>query len=138
MPDGEPVHQHAGRGLDHGAWVPLMAMYPLAEEGVLVNGAGSMTHELPFITRAMLEGQVPGWSADFDAWAADALARGAGDELAAFRTRAPGTPYAHPTVDHYIPLFITLGVAAHPDRPVRTTVEGCTIGFSKRSFQTAV
>ncbi|KUM84333.1 MULTISPECIES: hypothetical protein [Streptomyces] len=62
----------------------------------------------------MLEGQVPGWSADFDAWAADALTRGAGDELAAFRTRAPGTPYAHPTVDHYIPLFITLGVAAHP------------------------
>ncbi|MFF6805002.1 hypothetical protein [Streptomyces sp. NPDC012616] len=115
-----------------------MTMYPLAEEGVLVNGSGFMTHGLPFITRAMLEGQVPGWSADFDAWAADALARGAGDELAAFRTRASGTPYAHPTVDHYIPLFITLGVAAHPDRPVRTTVEGCTIGFSKRSFQTAV
>ncbi|MDQ0761506.1 dioxygenase family protein [Streptomyces canus] len=140
MPDGEPVHQHAGRGLDHGggAWVPLMAMYPLAEEGVLVIGSGFMMHGLPFISRAMLEGQVPGWSADFDAWAADALARGMVDELAAFRTRAPGMPYAHPTVDHYIPLFITLGAAAHPDRPVRTTVEGYTIGFSKHSFQTAV
>ncbi|MBE4741957.1 hypothetical protein HW845_45250 [Streptomyces sp. ND05-3B] len=113
-------------------------MYPLAEEGVLVIGSGLMTHGLPFITRAMLDGQVPGWSADFDAWAADALARGVADELATFRTRAPGMPYAHPTVDHYIPLFITLRAAAHPDRPVRTTVEGYTIGFSKRSFQTAV
>ncbi|MFI7505124.1 hypothetical protein ACIBVL_42990 [Streptomyces sp. NPDC049687] len=54
------------------------------------------------------------------------------DELAAFRTTAPGMPYAHPNVDHYIPPFITLGAAAHPDRPVHT------IGFSKRSFQTAV
>ena len=60
------------------------------------------------------------------------------DELAAFRTGAPGVPYAHPTVDRYIPPFITLGAAAHPERPVRTTVEGYTVGFSKRSFQTAV
>src|ERR1044072_4952124 len=87
MPDGEPVHQHAGRGLDHGAWVPLMTMYPLAEEGVLVIDSGFMIHGLPFIPRAMLEGKGRGWSAAFDAWAADALARGAGDELAAFRTR---------------------------------------------------
>ncbi|MET9083297.1 hypothetical protein ABZX77_15625 [Streptomyces sp. NPDC004237] len=125
--------QDPDRLLDIGA-----RLRPLTEEGVLVIGSGFMTHGLPFITRAILEGQVPGWSADFDAWAADALARGAVDELAAFRTRTPGMPYAHPTVDHYIPLFITLGAAAHPDRSMRTTVEGYTVGFSKRSFQTAV
>ncbi|MFF7277872.1 hypothetical protein [Streptomyces griseorubiginosus] len=51
-----------------------------------------MTHGLPFFTRTMLECQVPGWSADFDARGADALTRGAVDELAAFRTRAPGVP----------------------------------------------
>ena len=58
---------------------------------VLVVGSGHMTHGLPFLTREMFtENEVPGWSADFDAWAADALARGAVDELARFRTSAPG------------------------------------------------
>ena len=83
-----------------------------------------------------MHGTVPALSADFDAWDADALERGAVDELAAYQTRAPGMPYAHPTVDHYIPLFITLGAAEHPDRPVRTAIEGYMMGFSKRSFQT--
>jgi 4,5-DOPA dioxygenase extradiol len=94
-----------------------------------------MTHGLPFITREMLDGAVPFWSSDFDAWAADALARGDVDALAGYRSNAPGMPYAHPTADHYIPLFITLGAATDPTRPVSTTIEGYMIGFSKRSFQ---
>jgi 4,5-DOPA dioxygenase extradiol len=163
MPDTEPVHQHASRGLDHGAWVPLKVMYPLGdipvlqlsmpthdpaklldlgrrlrplrEEGVLVIGSGFMTHGLPFITRQMLAGAVPAWSSDFDAWAADALARGDVDTLAGFQQLAPGMPYSHPTVEHYIPMFITLGAANHPERPVKTTVTGYMMGLSKRSFQ---
>jgi 4,5-DOPA dioxygenase extradiol len=164
MPDGEPVHQHPRRGLDHGAWVPLMAMYPLADipvlqlsmpthqparllelgarlrelraEGVLVIGSGFMTHGLPFITRDMLLGRVPAWSSEFDAWAADALGRGDVDELAAFRSRAPGMPYAHPTVEHFTPLFVTLGAADRADQPVRTAIDGYMMGFAKRSFET--
>ena len=163
MPDAEPVHQHPSRGLDHGAWVPLMAMYPLAdvpvlqlsmpthdpsrllalgarlrslrEEGVLVIGSGFMTHGLPFITRGMLHGEIPAWSAEFDAWVADALARGDVDTLAAYQ-RAPGMPYAHPTPDHYLPLFVTLGAATDPEAPVRTAIDGYMMGFAKRSFQT--
>lgn len=165
MPASDPVYQHPSRGLDHGAWVPLMAMYPLGdvpvlqlsmpsqdpgtlvelgsrlrplrEEGVLVIGSGFMTHGIRSITREMLTGVVPSWSSDFDAWAADALDRGDIEELSAYRTRAPGMPYAHPTPDHFIPLFITLGAADEPDRPVRTTIDGYMIGFAKRSFQTA-
>ncbi len=164
MPDTEPVHQHVSRGLDHGAWVPLKVMYPygdvpvlqlsmpthdparlldigrrlrpLREEGVLVIGSGFMTHGLPFLTRSAFAGNVvPSWSRDFDQWVADALARGDVDTLADYRNRAPGMPYAHPTVEHYTPLFITLGAAAAPDEPVRTTVEGYQFGLSKRSFQ---
>jgi 4,5-DOPA dioxygenase extradiol len=170
MPDSDPVYQHPSRGLDHGAWVPLMAMYPLADipvvqlslptqdpgklmetgarlralrdEGVMVIGSGFMTHGLPFLElRKLMAGHapgVPGWSSDFDAWAADALARGDVDELSAYASRAPGMPYAHPTPDHYIPLFITLGASGDPERPVKTAIDGYQIGLAKRSFQTTL
>jgi len=166
MPDTEPVHQHPRRGLDHGAWVPLKVMYPLGdvpvlqvslpteqpnkllelgrrlrplrEEGVLVIGSGFMTHGLPFLTRDMVvHNAVPAWSADFDAWVADALARGDIDTLADYRAKAPGMPYAHPTVDHYVPLFITLGAAADAEGHAETVIEGYMMGLSKRSVQVA-
>src|SRR5690349_1340192 len=141
MPSTEPVIDRPNRGLDHGAWVPLLAMYPeadvpvlqismpdldpehlfevgkrlapLRDEGVLIVGSGFMTHGLPFLRRADWMGgsPPPGWSRDFDDWAADALARGDVDTLAAYASKAPGMPYAHPTADHYIPLFVTLGAA---------------------------
>jgi 4,5-DOPA dioxygenase extradiol len=163
MPDGQPLHEDR-RGLDHGAWVPLKAMYPeadlpvlqlsipthdtttllklgerlrpLREHGVLVIGSGFMTHGLPFIDWRP-DSPPPGWSVDFDLWAQEALARGDVDELQHFRTRAPGMPYSHPTVEHFSPLFVTLGAAADPEAPVTTTVEGYFLGLSKRSFQAA-
>ncbi len=164
LPDGETVHQHATRGLDHGAWVPLKVMYPeadvpvlqmslptqdstrllalgarlreLREQGVLVVGSGFMTHGLPYLDWSDL-GRVPGWSAEFDLWAEDALSRGDVDELQHFRTRAPGMPYAHPTVEHFTPLFVTLGAAADPTAPVTTAVDGFALGLAKRSFAAA-
>jgi 4,5-DOPA dioxygenase extradiol len=165
MPTTEPVHQHVSRGLDHGAWVPLKVMYPYAdvpvlqlsmpthdperlmdigrrlrplrEEGVLVIGSGYMTHGLPFLTQEMVEhGAVPGWSADFDAWGAEALARGDVDTLAGFR-HAPGMPYAHPTVEHFTPMFITLGAATDPTAAPLTVIDDFQIGLAKRSFQVA-
>jgi 4,5-DOPA dioxygenase extradiol len=167
MPDNETVHEHTSRGLDHGAWVPLKVMYPgadvpvlqmsmpthdprrllelgrrlrpLREEGVLVIGSGFMTHGLRFLTREhwMRQAPPPAWSKDFDAWAADALARGDLDTLASFRSAAPGMPYAHPTVEHYTPLFVTLGAATQSDGPVETTITGYFMGLSKRSLQVA-
>ena len=103
-----PTHDPS-RLLDLGA-----RLRALRAEGVLVLGSGFMTHGLPFVTREMVYGAVPTWSSDFDAWVADALSRGDVDELAGFRTRAPGMPFAHPTVEHYTPLFITLGAADDP------------------------
>nr|WP_235174781.1 class III extradiol ring-cleavage dioxygenase [Tomitella biformata] len=166
MPDSEPVHAHPSRGLDHGAWVPLKIMYPdadvpvlqlsmpthdparllslgrrlqsLREEGVLVIGSGFMTHGLPYLSREnFAHNTVPAWSVDFDVWAADALARGDVDALSDFRAQAPGMPYAHPTVEHFTPLFVTLGAAVDPELPVQTIIEGTQFGLSKRSFQIA-
>jgi 4,5-DOPA dioxygenase extradiol len=162
MPDTEPVHVHPSRGLDHGAWVPLKVMYPeadipvlqlsmptadpmklmdigrrlrpLRDEGVLVIGSGFLTHGLPFLREFRIDAKAPGWSKDFDAWAGEALQRGDVDTLADFH-RAPGMPYAHPTVEHFSPLFVTLGAAQNPEAPGELTVEGFWMGLSKRSFQ---
>jgi 4,5-DOPA dioxygenase extradiol len=164
LPDTETVHEHRTRGLDHGAWVPLKVMYPeadvpvlqlsipthdstrllalgarlrtLREQGVLVIGSGFMTHGLQHVDWRRPD-LVPGWSSEFDLWAAEALARGDVDELAGFRTRAPGMPYAHPTVEHFTPLFVALGAATDPQAPVTTTVDGFFVGLAKRSFQAA-
>jgi 4,5-DOPA dioxygenase extradiol len=164
LPDVQRPHEHRSRGLDHGAWVPLKVMYPnadipvlqlsmptqdpmalielgrrlrpLRDEGVLIIGSGFMTHGLPFVTPAMMfTNAAPGWSRDFDAWAADALGRGDVDELCRYASAAPGMPYAHPTVDHFIPLFITLGAATDAEQPALTTIDGYMMGLSKRSFQ---
>jgi 4,5-DOPA dioxygenase extradiol len=108
---------------------------PLRESGVLVIGSGFLTHGLPFLSRETMTGSVvPGWSVDFDLWAADALARGDVEALAGFR-HAPGMPYAHPSADHFLPLFVTLGASSDPSAPVSTVIDGYWMGLAKRSFQ---
>ena len=156
MPAEEPVHQHTSRGLDHGAWVPLKIMYPdadipvlqmslptsdphrllalgerlrpLRDEGVLIIGSGFLTHGLPFLTDWRTDAAAPGWSKDFDAWAGEALARGDVDALASYQSQAPGMPYAHPTVEHYTPLFVTLGAATDPEAPGEQLLRGLLDG----------
>jgi 4,5-DOPA dioxygenase extradiol len=108
----------------------------LRSQGVLVIGSGYMTHGLPYLDWSDPH-TTPGWSSEFDLWAAEALSRGDVDELAHFRTRAPGMPYAHPTVEHFTPLFVTLGAATDPTAPVTTAVDGFALGLAKRSFQAA-
>jgi 4,5-DOPA dioxygenase extradiol len=162
MPDTEPVAR-TDRGLDHGAYVPLTVMYPeadvpvlqmslptlepdrllelgrrlrpLRDEAVLIVGSGFTTHGLPFLRDWREEAPAPGWSAEFDAWAAETLARGAVDELAEFRTRAPGMPYAHPTIEHFAPMFLTLGASGDPEQAPDQPIDGFWMGLAKRSFQ---
>ena len=164
MPDTEPVHQ-SNRGLDHGAWVPLRIMYPeadipvvqmsmptsdptkllelgkrlqpLRDQGVLIIGSGFMTHGLQYLRNWSTEALAPTWSSEFDAWAAGALAAGDVDALSNFRELAPGMPYAHPTVEHFIPLFITLGAASVADAAPQTLIDGYFMGLSKRSILVA-
>jgi 4,5-DOPA dioxygenase extradiol len=164
MPASEPILDRPSRGLDHGAWVPLLAMYPdadipvlqmsmpdldpahlfevgrrlapLRDEGVLIVGSGFMTHGLPFIGEYFAgKPGAPQWSVEFDAWVAEALERGDVDSLFAFREKAPGMPFAHPTVEHFAPLFVTLGASVKPDAPPKTAIDGFFIGLSKRSIE---
>lgn len=165
MPATTPVHQHATRGLDHGAWVPLKIMYPgadvpvlqmslptedpgtllqlgrrlqpLRDEGVLIIGSGFLTHGLRYLREFRIDAAAPGWSVEFDHWASEAMARGDVDALANFRELAPGMPYAHPTVEHYTPLFVTLGASADPGTPAEQVIDGFWMGLSKRSLQVA-
>lgn len=166
MRESEPVHQSNSRGLDHGAWVPLKVMYPLGdvpviqmsmpthdpekllalgerlkplrEEGVLIIGSGFMVHGLRHATHEMLFfNKIPAWSQEFDAWADEALRTGNIDELAKHKSAAPGMPYAHPTVEHFTPLFVALGAASTPDAPIKTAISGYRFGFSRRSIEVA-
>jgi 4,5-DOPA dioxygenase extradiol len=77
----------------------------------------------------------PAWSVEFDRWATEALSRGDLDALFAFRDRAPGMPFAHPTVEHLAPLFVTLGAATVADDAPAFTIDGYWLGLAKRSFQ---
>lgn len=154
----QPVHQFTDRGLDHGAFIPLMAMYPAADvpvaqvsmpsldphalldlggklrslraEGVLVIGSGFMTHSFAVFRRP----QLAGYTEAFDTWAADALHRGDVDALMDYRSKAPGAEIAHPTADHFVPLLLTMGAADDP-RTVRNGLDRMLWGNSIRSIQ---
>ncbi len=153
-----PVHEFAARGLDHGAFIPLMAMYPAAdvpvvqlsmpglapgallglgarlrplrEEGILVVGSGFMTHSFAVFHRPELAAE----TAAFDAWVVDALARGDADALTDYRDKAPGAAVAHPTPDHFVPLLLTVGAADDPGSAV-SAIDRMVLGNSTRSVQ---
>lgn len=123
------------RGLDHGAYVPLVAMYPaadvpvlqvslpaldptelfalgnalapLADEGVLIFGSGFLTHNMRF---AFQRG-TPSWATEFDNWAEESLVKGDVDALLNFQERAPAARIALPTWEHYAPLLVSVGAA---------------------------
>jgi len=78
-----------------------------------------------------------GLDQEFDAWADEALKRGDIDTLANYKTTAPGMPYAHPTVEHFTPLFVALGAASSPDAKITTAIDGYRFGFSRRSIEVA-
>lgn len=127
------------QGLDHGVWVPLMHLYPqadvpvvqvslpfdtdpaaaldlgralapLANEGVLVVGSGSLTHNLyEFRMGAAPEA---GYAREFSAWIRHAVLAGDTQRLLDALERAPHAARAHPTSEHYLPLLVAAGAAS--------------------------
>jgi 4,5-DOPA dioxygenase extradiol len=156
-----PFAEEPRRGLDHGAYVPLVAMYPgadvpvlqvslpglvpgelvdlgralapLRDEGVLVFGSGFLTHNMRYAFRP----GIPEWAREFDAWAADALARLDLEALESFLDRAPAARTALPTWEHYAPVLVAAGAAADASPRVTFPIEGFWMegAFTKRSVQ---
>ena len=110
---------------------------PLRDEGVLIIGSGFLTHGLPFLRDWSIDAAAPGWSSEFDIWAKETLSRGDVETLASYRDIAPGVRYAHPTVEHFTPLFVTLGASSNPEVAPETLIEGFWMGLSKRSVLVA-
>ena len=135
---GFAVERDAARGLDHGAWVPLMLMYPqadipvtqlsiqphlgpahhhrlgqalvaLRDENVLILASGSATHNLSHVRRHALNDAAPDWVNDFREWVAAAVADGRDGDLLEYRRLAPHAADNHPTDEHFLPLFVALG-----------------------------
>jgi 4,5-DOPA dioxygenase extradiol len=128
------------RGLDHGAWVPLLLMYPNADvsvlqlsiqphlgaahhlrlgralqrlrgEGVLIIGSGSMTHDLSELRRGDMEAPAPDWVSRFADWFGEKIDAGQTDDLVDYRRQAPFAVKNHPSEEHLVPLFAALGAA---------------------------
>lgn len=163
MPDGESVGHDPDRRLDHGAYVPLTVMYPdaripvlqismptldpvrllrlgerlrpLRDDGVLIIGSGFTTHGLPFLDDPSPGAVPPGWSVEFDAWAAERFSAGDLDALIDFPNTAPGMPYAHPTIEHFAPLFVALGASGDPEQTPKQVIDGYWMGLAKRSIE---
>lgn len=128
-------------GLDHGAWVPLLLMYPAAgipvlqialqpqlgtrhhfdlgralaplrDEGVLILGSGGVTHNLREL--AAPESVPLAWAREFSDWINDTIAAGDTDALLNYRKLAPQAARNHPSEEHLMPLFVAAGAASSP------------------------
>lgn len=161
-----PVMQDPGRGLDHGAYVPLVELFPdadvpvlqvslptldpkqlytlgtqlapLRDEGTLIVGSGFTTHNLRwFRPSAGADASAPTASAEFDHWAAEAVANRDVDALLNFADRAPAAHEAHPRTEHWAPIYVALGASEASGHASDVAVDGFWFGLSKRSWQFA-
>ncbi|KAK6923305.1 Extradiol ring-cleavage dioxygenase, class III enzyme, subunit B, partial [Dillenia turbinata] len=140
------VGEDRNRGLDHGAWVPLILMHPeadipvcqlsiqsnedatyhynmgkalapLPDEGVLILGSGSVTHNLSNVPHNIprknngRDGAVAPWALGFDSWLKDALLDGRYEDVNHYEENAPYAKMAHPCPDHFYPLHVAMGAA---------------------------
>jgi 4,5-DOPA dioxygenase extradiol len=168
---GLPIHVVADGGLDHGIWVPLRYIYPgvdvpvlplafppdwspqqlfqlgralapLRDDGVLVMGSGSITHNLRLVfsrrahdrTAAADEPEMAE-SAAFRRWFVERSAASDHQALFDYRRQAPHAALMHPTDEHLLPWYVAAG-AGHEGPAVRihdSVTVGC-LGMDAYAF----
>lgn len=146
---GLPVDFDAGRGLDHGAWVPLRMMYPAADvpivplslqpdagpahalrvgralaplrhEGLIVIASGNLTHNLrDYFAAGPDRAEPPAYVRLFADWMHQRLVAADTAALLDYRRQAPDARRAHPSEEHLLPLFVALGAAGEPFETLR-------------------
>ncbi|RWR90353.1 Extradiol ring-cleavage dioxygenase [Cinnamomum micranthum f. kanehirae] len=160
------VKEDKTRGLDHGAWVPLMLMYPeadipvcqlsvqteldgthhynmgkalapLRDEGVLIIGSGSATHNLRAIGPST--GRIAPWALEFDNWIKDSLLNGRHEDVNQYDKKAPHAKMAHPWPDHFYPLHVALGAAGGTTKAelIHHSWQGDSLSYASYRFTTA-
>jgi len=138
------------RGLDHGAWTPLLYAYPradvpvvqvsvqpargprhhlalgaalapLSREGVLIVGSGHLTHNLRELrsVRDTGVGRAEPYVSEFQEWVRTLIEAHDYDRLADYRRLSPAGVRAHPSEEHFLPLFVALGAAGEKARAER-------------------
>lgn len=129
------------RGYDHGVWIPLQLMYPAADipiaqlscqpatspaehfkigqalkilrdEGVLIIASGTAVHNLGTIG---FYPDPPAWAVKFEQWLHDEIVSGETRNLLQYRSLVPEGAMAHPSTEHFQPIFVALGAASNHD-----------------------
>ena len=149
------------RGLDHGAYVPLVEMFPdadipvlqismptldprklmeigrklapLRDEGVLIVGSGFFTHNLAALRHT--GGRCPAGRPSSTTGGGGRWRPQDVDALLDFEHKAPAGRLAHPRTEHFAPLFVTLGAAEGDLRAAASVIDGFWMGLAKRSVQ---
>lgn len=147
------------RGLDHGAWVPLLhlrpaadlpvfqvsmprdldaegalqlgaALRPLRDDGVVIIGSGSLTHNLQEFFGGAQDSFYAGL---FAAWVRDKISARETDALLKYRALAPFAERAHPTEEHFLPLLVAIGAGGY-DEPLEVIDGGIDGVLSMDSY----
>ncbi len=164
---GLPIHLSPEGGLDHGIWTPLRSMFPdanvpvlplawppgwaperlqalgaalapLAAEGVLILGSGSITHNLRLFASGRPDIDQPEYpeSAAFRKWFQQHTEAGDHAQLATWRTQAPHAAHMHPTDEHLLPFFVAAGAGglSHPGLRLHESVTYGHLGMDAYAF----
>lgn len=108
----------------------------LRERGVLVIGSGNIVHNLRASMPNLMRGDARphDWAVEFDTWVSERLTSGDYRALIDYQQAGASGPLAVPTVDHYLPLLYTLGLAGK-EEPLRTVYDEVSFGgISMRTF----
>ena len=160
---GFAAELEVSRGLDHGVWIPLRAMYPeanipivevslplalkprelfrmgeqlafLLERGVMILGSGGVVHNLALADLRRRDRPVDGWASAFDGWFKETLQAGDMETLFQYEERAPHAALAASTKEHFLPVFVVAGAASKAAK-VESIYEGFEYGnISLRSY----